>query len=109
MQRQGFVTNDARVSDRQPCPVVGGRRAMTGRWLSVPAGETPAALLRSPRPGRFVAWLAAALLLLMAAASAASAAPAPVTPRNNTAAIFTNFESRRNILAQASRTPMTEG
>lgn len=37
------------------------------------------------------AWLAAPLLLLMAAASAATAAPTPVTPRNSTAAIFTNF------------------
>ena len=84
------------ISDRQACAVVAERRAMNGRWLSARAGGTPAALLRSGWPGGFAAWLAAALLLLMVAASAASAAPAPVTPRNNTAAIFTTFGPTQN-------------
>ena len=59
-------------------------------------GGTPAAVRRSGRPVGFAAWLAAALLLLMVAASAATAAPAPVTPRNHTAAIFTNFSPAQN-------------
>lgn len=96
MQAKGLDVKRCPVSDRQARAVVAEYRAINGRWPSVRAGGTPAALLRSGWPGRFAAWLAAALLLLMAAASAASAAPAPVTPRNNTAAIFTTFGPTQN-------------